>query len=381
MIERTRSLEQVDELLKIFPVVIITGPRQCGKTTLAKYILTQRNGHFFDLEDPDTSLRPDIAKIVLEDLEGLIVIDEFQRQPGLFELIRVLADRQPCRAKFIILGSASPSIVQGASESLAGRAGFIELGGFTLEEVGDRVMKQLWVRGGFPKSFLAENEIMSYAWREGFITSFLERDIPQLGIRIPEATLRRFWRMISHFHGKLWNAAEFAYALNTKENTARHYLDILTGTFMLYQLPPWFENVGKRLVKSPKIYLSDTGILHTLLGLRSLDDILAYPSFGFSWEGFAIDQIIRIYNVRKDAYFYKTQAGAELDLLIVRGNRRYGFEFKFEDAPSTTKSMHTVIADLQLEKIWVVYPGKKSYPLAEKIELISIDDIDSGLIN
>ncbi len=380
MIPRIESLNLIEGYLEVFPVVILTGPRQCGKTTLAKEILLKRGGHFFDLEDPDTALRAEIAKTVLEDLEGLIVIDEFQKQPALFELIRVLADRKPSKARFLILGSASPSIVKGASESLAGRAGFIELGGFTLEEVGYEMAKQLWIRGGFPRSYLSTTEALSYTWRESFVTAFLERDIPQLGIRIPEATLRRFWRMVAHFHGKLWNAAEFAKALNTKENTARHYLDILTGSFMLRQLPPWFENLGKRLVKSPKIYLSDTGILHTLLGLRSFEDVLAYPNFGFSWEGFAIDQIIRIFEAQKDAYFYKTHSGAELDLLIVKGNQRYGFEFKFEDAPSTTKSMHSVMADLQLEKLYVVYPGKKHYPLSDKIELISIEHINKDIL-
>lgn len=383
MITRTESLHSIEQFLEIFPVVILTGPRQCGKTTLAKQILSKRKspGHFFDLEDPDTALKPEIAKIVLEDLEGLIVIDEFQRQPALFELIRVLADRQPTKAQFLILGSASPSIVKGASESLAGRAGFIELSGFTLEETAYQNPKQLWIRGGFPKSYLAETDATSFIWRDAFITSFLERDIPQLGIHIPQATLRRFWRMVAHFHGRLWNAADFARALNAKEDTARHYLDILTGAFMLRQLQPWFENVGKRLVKSPKIYLSDTGILHTLLGLKSLEDVLSYPNFGFSWEGFAIDQVIRICNVQKEAYFYQTQSGAELDLLIVKGNKRYGFEFKFADAPSATKSMHTVIEDLNLEKLWVVYPGKKRYPLFDKIELISLEFITPELMD
>jgi hypothetical protein len=376
LIPRLNLLQRVQQAMENYPATLILGPRQCGKTTLARQICARANGTYFDLEDPETPLRPDVAKLTLKDRTGLVVIDEFQRQPDLFSLLRVLADRRPLPAHFLILGSASPDLVQGVSESLAGRVAFIDMGGFTFREVGVSRMTDLWIRGGFPDSFLSPDEVVSVEWRENFIRTFLERDIPQLGIRIPAVTMRRFWTMLAHLHGQLWNAAELARALGSKEDTARRYLDILTGAFMIRQLPAWFENIGKRLVKAPKVYFRDTGVLHVLLGLRTYDEVMSHPKQGFSWEGFALEQVIRLARADRDAFFYKTHGGAELDLLLIRGGKRYGLEFKYVDAPRTTRAMHIVIEDLQLEKLWVVYPGDTAYALHENIEVVPLGQFD-----
>jgi uncharacterized protein len=375
-----KSLEQrISRAIRDYPVTLLLGPRQCGKTSLARRIGEQQKGSYFDLEDPETPLHAEVARAILKDLRGLVIIDEIQRQPSLFELLRVLADRPGRPARFLILGSASPDIVRGVSESLAGRVAFLDMGGFTLEEAGENLWKRLWVRGGFPTSFLARDGERSHSWRINFIHSFLERDIPRLGIRVPASALRRFWTMLAHFHGQVWNAAELARAMNVKEDTSRHYLDILSGAFMIRQLPPWFENTGKRLVKAPKVYFRDTGLLHALLGLKRIDQVLAYPRFGFSWEGFAMEEIIRQVQADHDAFFYKTHAGAELDLLVMRGGRRYGFEFKFEDRPRPTRSMHIVLEDLKLTKLWIVYSGDHSYPLGERIEATPLKDCGKAI--
>lgn len=379
LIPRPDLLQRVQRALGSYPVTLILGPRQCGKTTLAKQICDQTNGAYFDLEDPGTPLRPDVAKLTLKDRTGLVVIDEFQREPDLFPLLRVLADRRPLPARFLIVGSASPDLVQGVSESLAGRVAFVDMGGFTFREVGASGMTGLWIRGGFPDSFLAADEVASVEWRENFIRTFLERDIPQLGIRIPAVTLRRFWTMVAHLHGQLWNAAELARALGSKEDTARRYLDILSGAFMIRQLPAWFENIGKRLVKAPKVYFRDTGVLHVLLGVRSYDEVMSHPKQGLSWEGFALEQVIRLARADRDAFFYKTHGGAELDLLLIRGGKRYGLEFKYVDAPRATRAMHIVIGDLQLEKLWVVYPGGTAYALHENIEVLPLGEAERTL--
>jgi predicted AAA+ superfamily ATPase len=368
-----KNLEQrILRAIRDYPVTLLLGPRQCGKTSLARRIGEQQQGSYFDLEDPETPLHAEVARAVLKDLRGLVIIDEIQRQPSLFELLRVLADRPRRPARFLILGSASPDIVGGVSESLAGRVAFVDMGGFMLEEAGAEHWKRLWLRGGFPNSFLARDGERSHGWRINFMQSFLERDIPRLGIRVPASALRRFWTMLAHFHGQVWNAAELARAMSVKEDTARHYLDILTGAFMIRQLPPWFENTRKRLVKAPKVYFRDTGLLHALLGLKRIDQVLAYPRFGFSWEGFAMEEIIRHAQADRDAYFYKTHAGAELDLLLMRGGSRYGFEFKFEDRPRPTRSMHVVLEDLKLAKLWIVYSGDRSYPLGDRMEAIPL---------
>lgn len=309
----------------------------------------------------------------------MIVIDEFQRQPELFQLLRVLADRKPSPAKFLILGSASLDIVRGVSESLAGRVAYLRMSGFSITEVGTDQAESLWLRGGFPDSLLSKDDAKSFIWRTHFTQSFLERDIPQLGIRIPAQTLRRFWTMVAHLHGQIWNAATFARALGTKENTARRYLDILSGTYMTRQLPAWFENVGKRLVKAPKIFVRDTGILHVLLGLRDKMQLLSHPQVGFSWEGFLLEQILSLTEAERDAYYYKTHAGAELDLLLLKNGKRYGFEFKLADAPGSSKSMHSVAHDLKLDHLWIIYPGNISYPIGKSFEVVPFSDLPSLL--
>ncbi|MBM3789471.1 MAG: ATP-binding protein [Acidobacteria bacterium] len=366
---------RIEKGLRHFPVTLILGPRQCGKTTLARKVCKARKGTYFDLEDPETALKPETAKLVLGDLKGLVVIDEVQRQPQLFALLRVLADRRPISTRFLILGSASPDLVKDVSESLAGRVTYVDMGGFLLHEVGEAGQSALWVRGGFPEAFLARSESASYRWRNDFIRSFLERDIPQLGIRIPAPALRRFWTMLAHYHGQIWNAAELGRAMGVKEDTARKYCDILSGAFMVRQLPPWFENIGKRLVKAPKVYLRDSGLLHTLLGLKGRFQVLSHPKFGFSWEGFALEHIIRFAWADRDAYFYRTHAGAELDLMLLRHGRRYGFEFKYEDAPTVTRSMRVAFEDLKLERLWVIHPGERSYPLSEYAEVVPLAQV------
>ncbi len=381
MAELSRSglIDVLRRLIARNPVTLLLGPRQCGKTTLSRQVSRGERGAYFDLEDPETALRPETAKQVLAPLRGLVVIDEFQRQPGLFGLLRVLADRKPLPARFLILGSASPELVRGSSETLAGRVAHCEMAGLDLVEVGRKRESALWLRGGFPPSLLASSDKDSFRWRQDFVQTFLERDIPQLGIRVPAPALRRFWTMLAHYHGQIWNAAELARAMGTGETAVRHHLDILSGAFMVRQLQPWFENVGKRLVKSPKIYLRDTGLLHTLLGLRSRLELQAHPKLGASWEGFALDQVIRLLGAERDAFFYRTQAGAELDLFVIRGGRRYGFEFKHEDAPRPSKSMHVASGDLRLEEIFVVHPGERSYGMAEGMSAVAIRDVP-GLI-
>ncbi|MBI2894345.1 MAG: ATP-binding protein [Deltaproteobacteria bacterium] len=353
------------------------GPRQCGKTTVARQIAASRRSTWFDLEDPEVALRQEAAKQVLAPLRGLVVIDECQRQPALFPLLRVLADRRPRPARFLILGSASPDLVRGVSETLAGRVARLEMGGFVLSEVDTRRRDDLWLRGGLPPSFLARTDADSFAWRADFVTTFLERDVPQLGIRVPAPALRRFWTMLAHLHGQVWNAAELARALGTGEAAARHHLDILVGAFLVRVLPPWFENLGKRLVKAAKVYVRDSGLLHYLLGARRRLDLYSHPKLGASWEGFALEQVVRRLDAERDAYFYATHGGAELDLLIVRGRRRLGFEFKHADLPDVTRSMHVALADLRLEHLFVVHPGERSHGLRERVSALALRDLDT----
>jgi hypothetical protein len=375
MIQRPHVLDRIANTFKIHPIAALLGPRQCGKTTIARMLSNQEPCTYFDLEDPVAIQRLSAPMRSLEVLSGLVIIDEVQRRPDLFELLRVLADRPDNPARFLLLGSASPQLVKGVSESLAGRIGFIDLFGFNLREVGWEQRNCLWVRGGFPRSFLAADEPSSIAWREDFIRTFLERDIPQLGIRIPAETLRRFWIMIAHYHGQVWNAAQFARSLGTSEITARRYLDILSGAYMVRILPPWFENIRKRQVKAPKIYIRDTGILHALLQLRSLEDLQSHPKLGASWEGFALEQVIGMLETR-DAYFWATHAGAELDLLVTLRGKRYGFEFKYADAPGESRSMYSALHDLSLEHLWVIYPGHQEYTLNDKISVVPVNDLE-----
>jgi predicted AAA+ superfamily ATPase len=374
MIDRHQYTAALNRALKNNPVVSLLGPRQCGKTTLAHQVGDPVQAHYFDLEHPRDRARLDPPMITLEQLNGLVIIDEIQRKPELFESLRVLVDRPDCRAKFLLLGSASPGIVRGASESLAGRVGFVDLSGFDLREVGVDRFRELWLRGGFPRSFLAGDQDAAAAWLDDFIRTFLERDIAQFGITIAAETLRRFWTMVAHYHAQVWNASEFARSLGSTQPTARRYLDLLSGAYMARQIQPWFENLKKRQVKSPKVYIRDSGVLHTLLAIDSFDALHGHPKLGASWEGFVVEQIIACAQSR-DVYFWSTHSGAELDLLVFKSGKRIGFEIKNTDAPRTTKSMRVSISDLGLDRLLVVYPGAESYPLDKGIEALAIHDL------
>jgi uncharacterized protein len=367
----------VRRALRESPVVALVGPRQCGKTTLARAVARVDAADTFDLEDPVDAARLASAKLALEGLRGLVIIDEFQRRPDLFEVLRVLVDRPRNPARFLVLGSATPHLVRGVSESLAGRARFVEMGGFDLQEVKPERFSRLWLRGGFPRSFLASSEDRSLKWRDDFVRTFLERDIPQLGITVPAPTLRRFWTMIAHLHGQIWNAAELARSLGSSEPTARRYLDILAGAYVVRQLAPWFENIGKRQVKAPKIYIRDSGLLHALLSLRTMKHLCEHPKLGASWEGFAVEQVLELAGQPREAYFWATHAGAELDLMIMRDGKRIGFEMKHTDAPTVTKSMRIAVETLRLQRLFIVHPGSMSYPLAAEIEARSVRQLAS----
>ena len=378
MIDRPRQLARLKSLLKSNPVVAILGARQAGKTTLAKELQRQwkQPCRSFDLEDQRDLARLSDPALALEPLKGLVVLDEIQRMPDLFPLLRVLADRRPIRARFLVLGSASPEMLRQGNESLAGRIAYYSLGGLSLEEIGMENRDKLWIRGGFPRSYLARTNAESQNWREDFVSTFLERDLPQLGIRVSSTTLRRFWTMLAHFHGQTWNASQFSRNFGVNHTTIRHYLDILSSAFVVRQLQPWHENVSKRQVKAPKVYLSDSGLLHSLLGLTGKADIEAHPSLGASWEGFVISQIANRLNVRPhECFFWATHAGAELDLLIVRGRKRWGFEVKRTSAPTITPSMRTALSDLKLERQFVVHAGEHSFDMAKKIRAIAISHL------
>lgn len=375
MIHRPAALEAVETALAENPVCALLGPRQCGKTTLAQQVAAKRKSHYFDLEEAASRTRLEQSpELSLRELRGLVVLDEIQQLPGLFATLRPLADRPGIPARFLILGSASPDLVKGASESLAGRVGFVDLGGFTLGDVGVGEERRLWLRGGMPRSFLAPHEAASQRWRQAFIRTFLTRDIPQLGVRIPSETLRRFWTMVAHYHAQIWNGAELARAFGVSETTVRDYLDLLTGTFLLRQLPPWFENLGKRQYKAPKVYVRDSGLLHRLLGVASYDALLGHPKLGASWEGFALEQVLSVVG-SEEAFFWGTHSGAELDLLLMLGGNRCGVEFKCADAPVMTKSLHIALADLKLERAWIVYPGREVYPVHERVRVSPLGDL------
>lgn len=378
MIRRTRYLETIRERLKSFPVVSVLGARQVGKTTLAREIAGGQPSHFFDLEDVDALARLAEPKVALERLEGLVVLDEVQRKPELFALLRVLADRQPVKARFLLTGSASPSLVRGVSESLAGRVALVDVAGFDLEEVGEGEWRKLWWRGGFPPAFLAATETASRQWQEEFVRTLLERDMPQLGITVASTALRRFWTMLTHYHAQIWKGSELARSLGASEPTMRKYLDLLSSTFMVRQLAPWHENVGKRQVKAPKIYLRDSGLLHCLMRQADFADLEAHPKLGASWEGFALEQVLSITGDR-DAWFWATHGGAELDLLVHWRGRKYGFEFKYGDAPSMTKSMHTALHDLKPDRLFVVHPGRDSYAMNDQTEALAITSLRARL--
>ena len=374
-IDRPAWKRRVHEAFSVHPVVAVTGPRQCGKTTLARAIAADSTpAAWFDLEAAVDRRRLRTPELTLGPLRGLVVIDEVQRSPELYETIRVLVDRTDNLARFLLLGSASPTLAVGVSESLAGRVGMVDLAGFDLDEVGADAWRALWLRGGFPRAYLAAGTARSALWRRNFVRTFLERDVPQLGITIPSEALRRFWQMVAHYHGGVWNRAEFARALGVGEGAARRYLDILAGAFMVRVLPPWFENLRKRQVKSPKVYVRDSGLLHTLLGVADEPQLGGHPKVGASFEGFVVEQVLAAFAV-DDAYFWGTHAGAELDLLIQRGGERYGFECKLADAPGATRSMHVAAADLGLRHLYVVYPGTETYPLGDAISALPASEI------
>jgi len=374
MLKRTQLLSKIERALKRNRVVVLLGPRQCGKTTMARELVDIASPNYFDLEDPVSLTRLDAPMTAMQSLNGLVVIDEVQRRPDLFPILRVLADRNPLPARFLILGSASPLLLKQSSESLAGRVEIISMSGFGLEEVGAEVQARHWLRGGFPLSYLARSEADSVAWRKNFVQTFLERDLPQLGVRIPATTLLRFWTMVAHYHGQVWNAAEPARSLSMGETSVRRYLDLLTDVFMIRQLPPWFANTTKRQIKAPKVYFRDSGLLHYLLGIRSEKDLLSHPKSGASWEGYVIDEVLRVVEP-EEAYFWGTHGGAEVDLLLRKDGKMVGVECKRLDAPRLTPSMRAALSDLGLERIVVIYPGERRYTLAEQVEAVPLSFI------
>lgn len=372
--ERSHFLRLVTEQFEVHSACALLGPRQCGKTTLAKqWSQTYFQGavHHFDLENPEDFLAMQEPMRVLERLSGLIVIDEIQRLPNLFPVLRVLIDRK--QAKYLILGSASQDLIRQSSETLAGRVGYIELTPFQLAE--NCEISKLFLRGGFPLSYLATSERSSFLWRDSYIQTFLERDIPALGFKIPAFTMRRFWMMLTHVHGQLLNMNQLGTSLGVSIHTIRHYLEILNGTFMTRLLLPWFENIHKRQTKTPKVYFRDSGILLSLLRISQEEELLRHPYLGAIWEGFALEQIIQKLRLRsEEAFFWRTHHGAELDLLVLKEGKRFGYEFKFADAPKRTKSMHIALSDLKLDHLYVIYPGKREIPLQDCITAIGLED-------
>jgi uncharacterized protein len=386
MINRPVLSQKLAESLRHFRITALLGPRQCGKTTLARSLEVPR-ANYFDLENPTDSARLENPLQVLESLRGTVVIDEFQRLPALFPVLRVLADRPDSPARFLILGSASPDLMRGASESLAGRIHFLPITGFNCGEVGPENRDQLWVRGGFPESYLSPAETISVSWRRDFIRTFLERDLPNLGIQSSPEKLRRFWGMLAHVHGKLWNASDIAKALDITHPTARHYLDVLTQSYVVRQVQPWLPNLKKRLVKSPKVYIRDSGLLHVLLHLDNREDLQSHPVYGFSWEGFVIEQLTALLSLEAESfYFWATQSGAEIDLVIPFRGRLYGIEIKATERPRKTHSMTIALEDLKLEKIFLIYPGDLTFPISDRITALAFADLprfsfQSGLVN
>ena len=371
-IKTTAELHLIQTLSRQFPIIAILGPRQCGKTTLAKQT---KHTHYFDLENPRDLARFENPQLTLENLDGIIVIDEIQRKPALFPLLRYMVDNNVKKQKYLILGSASKELIQQSSESLAGRIAYYELGGFGIENFPDTIQR-LWQRGGYPPSILAKTESQSIEWREQYITTFLEKDIPQLGIQIPASTLRKFWTMLCHYHGQILNFSELGRSLSVSDTTIKKYLDILSGTFMIRLLMPWYVNIGKRLVKNPKLYIRDSGIFHTLHFIENFKQLQSHPKLGASWEGFVIQNVARSLKKRNEELaFYHTHAGSELDLFWQNKGKSWGIECKYQDAPTITKSMKIVIKDLQLSHLWVIYPGKEKYQLEKNITVLPAEQM------
>jgi predicted AAA+ superfamily ATPase len=364
-------MDRIRSALARNPVTVLFGPRQSGKTTLARELLSEDSPNYFDLEDPVSLLRLEEPRTALDPLRGLIVIDEIQRRPDLFPVLRVLADRRNQPATFLILGSASGALLRQSSESLAGRFERIEIGGFTTEELGEDAIARLWLRGGLPRSYLATDDGESYAWRKRFVQTLLERDFPQWGVSVPAIALLRFWTMIAHYHGQIWNASEPARSLGVNPAAVRRYLDLLTDALMLRQLQPWHANIGKRQVKSPKVYIRDSGVLHQLLGITEKKALLSHPKSGASWEGFVIEQLLSTQE-HDDAWFWATHQGAEIDVLLRRGDRLFGVECKRADAPRLTPSIRIALDDLGLERVAVLYPGSRRYALHDRVEVLPL---------
>ena len=379
-VSRRRHLRRLTLLLREFPVVALLGARQVGKSTLARQLVAARRGPttWFDLENPEDLARLADPGLELRPLRGLVVLDEIQRLPDVFPVLRVLADRPRTPARFLVLGSASPELLRQTSESLAGRVAFYELGGFDLHEVSD--LERLWLRGGFPRSYLARSGAAGRRWRDDFLRTFLERDLPGLGSAVPPVTLRRFWTMLAHWHGQIWNGAEFGRAFGVAHTTVRRHLDLLTSVFVVRQLPPWHANVAKRQVRSPKVYIADSGILHALLGLTTREALVSHPKVGASWEGFVVRQIVHLLAARPDQCFHwSTYSGAELDLLVAAGNRRYGFEVKRTEAPRLTTSMRSALETLDLQRLDVVHAGQRLYNLAPRVRALPAAQLSTEL--
>jgi hypothetical protein len=378
MIKRTSILSELNNALARSRVVVLVGPRQSGKTTLARQLIEEDSVNYFDLEDPASLARLDEPMTALRPLKGLVVIDEVQRRPDLFPVLRVLSDRIDTSARFLILGSASGNLMRQTSESLAGRMERIAIGGFSMAELGSKDEQQLWLRGGFPLSFLARSDVNSIAWRKNFIQTLLERDFPQWGVRVAATALQRFWTMLAHYHGQIWNAAEPARALGVSESTTRRYLDLLTDAFMIRQLQPYYANLKKRQVKSPKLYVRDSGLLHQLLGIDSMKSLYSHPKVGASWEGFVIEQLL-LMEPHDEAFFWATHQGAEIDLILRRGDALYGIECKRADTPRITPSIRIALDDLKLKYIFVIYPGIQRFSLASQVEAVPLQALSKGM--
>ncbi len=375
LLKRARLIRRIETCLDAAPVTVLLGARQVGKTTLAGMVAAKRKAvSFFDLETMADRRALATPEMTLKECRGLVVLDEVQRLPDLFTVLRPLADRQGRPATFLLLGSASPALVKGVSESLAGRALFVGIPGFSIEEAGPRRLNALWLRGGYPKTFLEGKAAARERWVESFLSSLWERDIPQLGLRVAAAALQRFWLTLAHYHAQVWNASELSRAMDVTPKTAQYYLDILEGLYVVRVLKPWHENIKKRQVKSPKVYFRDSGLFHRMIGVDTPSQLASHPKRGASWEGFALEQALIQWG-EKDSYYWATQRGAELDLLLVRKGRRYGVEFKCSDAPEMTRSMHMALGDLGLSRLYVVYPGSRRYPLHPKVTALPAVDL------
>ncbi len=383
MLERTKHEKTLRERLDDYPVVGLVGARQVGKTTLARKIVRQwpEPTHFFDLESSDDIFRLADPLFALSSLRGLIVLDEVHQMPDIFATIRVLADRDSNPAKFMVLGSALPELLKQTSESLAGRISYHELPGLNVSETGIEHSEDLWLRGGFPKSFVAANQSKSNRWRKDFIRTYLERDIPQFGIRIPGISIERFWMMLSHYHAQVWNGSEIGRAFGVSHTTAQRYLELLQSTFMVRCLQPWHANIKKRQVKSPKVYIRDSGIAHSLLRIKTFEELICHPKVGATWEGFVIENLIQILDLDdRDCYFWSTHSGAEIDMIVNSGGRLRGFEIKRTSSPGVTRSIRSALSDLDLERVDVVYPGNESYALSDRVNAVAVSDILSHTV-